>query len=166
MGHVALDVRIARLEDAESISRLTAQLGYDADAPAVAARLSRILSRPDHRFFLADLDGRPVGWLHAAVVEYVETGPFVVIAGLVVDRTVRRTGIGRLLMANAEAWAVEQGCGIVRLWSTSARTDAHRFYERLGYSHIKTQYSFVKSVDPAGRGDFSSFIPHIDEHRS
>jgi len=65
-------------------------------------------------------------------------------------------------MERAEAWAVEQGCSIVRLWSSDARTDAHRFYERLGYSHIKTQYSFVKALDSDGRRQFDNFIPRLD----
>jgi GNAT superfamily N-acetyltransferase len=155
-------VRPALPPDADAIAKLMAQLGYESPASAVATRLARILPRPDHRFLIAEIDGRPVGWVHAAVSELVETGPFVVIGGLVVDRSVRRQGIGRLLMARAEAWAVEQGCSIVRLWSSDARTDAHQFYERLGYSRIKTQYSFVKSVDPDGRGRFDSFIPRLD----
>ena len=157
-----VEVRPAQAADADAIAQLMVQLGYESSASAVATRLSRILLRPDHRFLIAEIDGRPVGWLHATVWELVETGPFVVVGGLVVDRSVRRQGVGRLLMTRAEAWAVEQGCSIVRLWSSDARTDAHRFYEHLGYAHIKTQYSFVKSVDPAGPRDFDSFIPRLD----
>ena len=155
-------VRIARLLDAESIARLTVQLGYEIDAPTVAERLSRILGRPDQRFMVAELDDRLVGWVHAIVWEFVETGPFVVLGGLVVDRTLRRKGIGRTLVATAEEWAAEQGCSVVRLWSSVARTEAHRFYEQLGYSNIKSQYSFVKSVDSTGRSDFGGFIPRLD----
>ncbi len=155
-------VRIARLSDAEDIARLTAQLGYEIDAPTVAARLSRILARQDQQFMVAELEDRLVGWVHASVWEYVETGAFVVIGGLVVDRSLRRKGIGHTLLAKAEEWAVGQGCSVVRLWSSVARTEAHRFYEQLGYSNIKSQYSFVKSVDPAGRSDFGGFIPRLD----
>ena len=155
-------VRVARLSDADGISRLTVQLGYEVDAPAVAARLSRILARQDQCFMVAELDDRLVGWVHAIVWEFVETGPFVILGGLVVDRSLRRKGIGRTLVIKAEEWAVEQGCSVVRLWSSVARTEAHRFYEQLGYSNIKSQYSFVKSVDSAGGRDFGGFIPRVD----
>ena len=155
-------VRIARLSDANDIARLTWQLGYEVDTPTVSARLSRILARQDQRFMVAELEDRLVGWVHAIVWEFVETGPFVVLGGLVVDRTLRRKGIGRTLVIKAEEWAVEQGSAVVRLWSSVARTEAHRFYEQLGYSNIKSQYSFVKSIDPAGPGDFSGFIPRVD----
>lgn len=155
-------VRTARISDAADIARLTVQLGYDVDATTVAARLSRILARRDQRFMVAELDDRLVGWVHTIVWEFVETGPFVILGGLVVDRSLRRKGIGRTLVIKAEEWAVEQGCSVVRLWSSVARTEAHRFYEQLGYSNIKSQYSFVKSVDPTGRGDFGGFIPRVD----
>ena len=155
-------VRIARASDADGIARLTMQLGYEVDAPTVSARLSRILARQDQRFMVAELDDRLVGWVHAIVWEFVETGPFVILGGLVVDRSLRRKGIGRTLVIKAEEWAVEQGCSVVRLWSSVARTEAHRFYEQLGYSNIKSQYSFVKSVDSAGGRDFGGFIPRVD----
>jgi GNAT superfamily N-acetyltransferase len=152
-------VRTGRLSDAERIAQLTGQLGYDVDDHEVTARLSRILARPDQRFLVADLDGRLVGWVHAAVAEFVETGSFVVIGGLVVDAALRRKGIGRTLLGRAEEWAVEQGCSIVRLWSSVSRTEAHRFYQQLGYRNIKSQYAFVKSVAPDGRIDFDGFVP-------
>jgi len=158
-------VRTARLDDVDRIVELTAQLGYDVHASAVRERLARILERPDHRFMVADLDGRAVGWLHALVSDYIETGPFVVVAGLVVDAAARTTGVGRALMSAAEQWAVETGCHVVRLWSSAGRTEAHRFYERIGYARIKTQYSFAKAVDPAGPNDFADFIPRIDPAR-
>jgi GNAT superfamily N-acetyltransferase len=155
------DIRLARVSDAEGIARLTSQLGYELQASAAAERLSRLLARPDHEFFVADVDGHVAGWLHATVLEYVESGPFVVIGGLVVDEDHRRKGVGRLLMEHAEAWARQQGCSIVRLWSSAARTAAHRFYEELGYTNIKTQYSFIKSLDGAGDPQLQMFIPAL-----
>jgi hypothetical protein len=65
-------------------------------------------------------------------------------------------------MGQAEAWAVEQGCSVVRLWSSVGRTEAHGFYEQLGYSNIKTQYSFAKSVDPTMQQNFGGFVPRLD----
>lgn len=156
-----IPVRPARHSDAEGIAYLTARLGYEVDGPAMSDRLSRILSQQEQRFLVAERDDRLVGWVHALIWEFVETGAFVVIGGLVVDRSLRRQGIGRALLANAETWAVEQGCSVVRLWSSISRTEAHGFYEQLGYRNIKSQYSFVKAVDPCGENDFHGFIPRV-----
>jgi GNAT superfamily N-acetyltransferase len=159
---MAATIRLARVADAPEIARLTSQLGYDVPESEVAARLARFLARDDQRFLVAEQNGRPVGWLHAVLSEYIETGPFVVVAGLVVDRSVRGRGIGRLLMARVEAWARERGCSVVRLWSSASRTASHRFYEGLGYTNIKTQYAFAKSFDAGTPANLAKFVPRID----
>ena len=50
----------------------------------------------------------------------------------------RSAGIGAAMMAAAEAWAQERGAAFLELTSNATRTDAHRFYARLGYkqSHL------------------------------
>lgn len=50
----------------------------------------------------------------------------------------RGRGIGALLMADAEARARAAGCRLIQLTTNRTRTDAHRFYDRLGFtaSHI------------------------------
>jgi len=150
------------MSDADDIAQLSNQLGYEVEASRLSARLSRILSRGDQQFLVADVNGRAVAWLHAAVSEYIEAEAFVVIGGLVVDRSHRRKGIGRKLMEEAEQWARTQGCSIVRLWSSTVRTPSHRFYEELGYTNIKTQYAFVKSLDADRHEDLKRFMPRVD----
>ncbi len=50
----------------------------------------------------------------------------------------RGQGLGRELMADAEARARAAGCRLMQLTTNKARTRAHRFYDRLGFtpSHI------------------------------
>lgn len=168
MGHqeiMAVSIRMACASDAGAMVRLTAQLGYEVPVSAVHARLCSILSRADQRFLIAEDSGESVGWLHALIIECLETDRFVMIAGLVVDEGHRRQGIGRLLMRHAEQWADEQGCRVVRLWSSAARAAAHRFYEEIGYANIKTQYSFAKALDPVRKEDLKRLIPRIDGER-
>jgi GNAT superfamily N-acetyltransferase len=158
---IMVSLRTARLTDAGDITRLAAQLGYEVDAAALADRLDRILARSGERFLVAEIDGRVVGWLHAGVWEDVEAEAFAVIGGLVVDRAHRNRGIGRVLLDDAERWAREQGVSVVRLWSSTTRTDAHRFYQRMGYTAIKTQHSFAKCIDPTKKTDLNTFVPKV-----
>jgi GNAT superfamily N-acetyltransferase len=154
-------IRIGQVSDAPGIAQLTAQLGYELAASDAADRLSRILTRQDQQFLVADVGGRVVGWAHAVIVDYVDTERFVWIAGLVVDRDQRRQGVGRALLAQAERWAVKQGCSFVRLSSTTTRTASHRFYEQVGYTNIKTQFSFIKAVDSSGDERLPAFVPRV-----
>ena len=127
------------------------------------ARLTHLGDREDHLVLVAEADARVVGWVHATVMEYIEVDAFAVIGGLVVDASHRHLGIGRRLVGQVEEWARQRGCSIVRLWSSTARAAAHAFYERLGYTNIKTQYSFVKSLDPSRRNSFEAFVPRVNE---
>jgi len=83
------------------------------------------------------------------------------MAGLVV-RVATGEGAGRALMERAERWITGQGCSVIRLWSSSTRTALHRFYEKLGYTNIKTQYSFGKSVNSKSSSVLEALIPRVD----
>src|SRR5262245_54494011 len=159
---MSASIRIAVAADAVDIAELGNQLGYDLGTPETAERIRRILSRNDQCVFIAEVEGVLAGWVHAIFAEYFESEAFVLIGGLVVDKNHRRRGIAGMLMASAETWAKERGCLVVRLTSSSTRTGAHRFYERIGYQHIKTQYAFAKSLGSAGHARIQSFVPKVE----
>ncbi|ANZ42924.1 GNAT family N-acetyltransferase [Lentzea guizhouensis] len=55
----------------------------------------------------------------------------------------RGAGLGELLLRWAVDEARARGCGLVQLTTDASRTDAHRFYERLGFtaSHVGMKLS-------------------------
>jgi len=157
------EIRPARSADAPGIARIGSQLGYELDTPETAERIRRALSRTDQQIFVAEVDHQAVGWVHAAIFEFIEAEPFVIVAGLVVDKDHRRQGIARDLMARVEQWTHERGLSIVRLTSSSTRTAAHTFYKTIGFEHIKTQYAFAKSLELAGDDKIRRFVPRVEE---
>lgn len=161
MNAPSIAIRPVRVADAEAVAALSKQLGYATAPNAVADRLTRMLERRDQQFLVADDDGRVVGWIHMLVTEFVEAEAFVQIGGLVVDHAYRKQGIGRRLLTRAEEWAVQQGCSVVRLSSNEKRIDAHAFYQRAGYTILKTQYSFAKPVGAAGAAALRGFVPDV-----
>ena len=60
------------------------------------------------------------------------------IEGVRVASDLRSRGIGARLMADAEDRARAAGCGLMQLTTNRTRVDAHRFYDRTGFtpSHI------------------------------
>lgn len=52
----------------------------------------------------------------------------------------RGTGIGTCLLEWCTGQARERGCGMVQLTSNASRADAHRFYERLGFTASHTGF--------------------------
>ncbi len=141
---VAPLLRLATSRDAESIARLSGQLGYPSTAAETARRLADLGGNGEHAVFVAEGDQALLGWIHVRVSHLLLADTPAEIAGLVVDEHHRSRGVGRLLMQRAEQWAADQGCRSVRLRSNVIRDRAHAFYARLGYSVTKSQKVFSK----------------------
>ncbi|WP_442600691.1 GNAT family N-acetyltransferase [Paenibacillus sp. KN14-4R] len=56
------------------------------------------------------------------------------IEGVRVDQRYRSRGIGEALFKHAIESARVYGCGLIQLTTDKKRTEAHRFYERLGFT--------------------------------
>ena len=143
----AVSVRAATIKDAPRIAELSAQLGYTASPEDVERRLRLAGQNSENAVYVAVLpDGHVVGWLHAFVYRSIESDSRAEIAGLVVDERHRRSGAGRRLIQYAESWAREQKCTAVNLRTNVVRTDAHAFYESLGFILVKTQHAYRKNL--------------------
>jgi GNAT superfamily N-acetyltransferase len=147
----AVRVRRIRPEDAENAAALSGQLGYEATADQFRERIRRLRSAQSQAVFVACLgneDSAPiVGWIEVAVTYHLQSDPFVLIGGLVVQDGMRGLGIGKRLCEEVEAWTRAQGIRILRVTSRSTRLDAHRFYLRDGYVETKTSKVFEKLLD-------------------
>jgi GNAT superfamily N-acetyltransferase len=91
-----------------------------------------------------------IGWIHAAENEPLETGRRCEIMGLVIDPRHRKHGVGRLLVLAVEQWAGKRGLDQVTVRSNVTRQESHPFYERLGYTRVKTQHTYRKAVTDTG----------------
>jgi GNAT superfamily N-acetyltransferase len=143
-------IRPVTLADASAVATLSDQLGYPVPADSVAARLARLIGRED-QVLLAALDerGQVAGWIHGAEQALVEAERRCEILGLVVDQRHRRTGVGRRLVAEVEAWAARRGLTEMSVRSNVARTESHPFYEGQGYRRVKTQQVYRKRIGGA-----------------
>lgn len=107
--------------------------------PAVAAdRLERTIAGP-RSGVLVSADGDE---LHGFCTTYLDLesvrfGQRCWVEDLAVDPDRRSAGVGAALLTAARAWAAEQGATHLELDSSTARTDAHRFYNQ----HNPTSHS-------------------------
>ena len=140
-------IRSAVVGDAAGIARLSAQLGYPADAAVFADRLERILPLRTHALLAcAGDDGRLAGFIGLEQRLTIEAGDKAEVVGLVVDADARRSGAGRRLIAAAEDWTRARGLRELFLRSSVDRTEAHMFYPALGFERSKTQHVYRKSL--------------------
>ena len=84
---------------------------------------------------VADLAGEVVGVCQLIVFRHLQGrgGLCAEIESVHVHPDHRGTGVGRAIMGGAIARSRELGCYRVQLTSNAARSDAHRFYEELGF---------------------------------
>ena len=133
--------------DAPSLADLSGQLGYPVAAEEMRERMATVATN-DHAVVLVATDAadRPIGWVHVELKRTLVAPLTAQVMGLVVDEAVRSAGIGKELLAAAEAWALARGRHRMVVGTRITRERAHRFYQREGYAMQKTSYYFEKAI--------------------
>lgn len=144
-----LAIRGAASSDCPALARLIGQLGYRVTVAEVAERLAA-MEREGRVVLVAELDGEVVGCLSTSVMRVLHRpAPVGRISMMVVDAAERSRGIGAELVQAAELALTSAGCQLVEVTSNLLRTDAHRFYERLGYERTSVRLA----REPAAAAD-------------
>jgi N-acetylglutamate synthase-like GNAT family acetyltransferase len=140
-------VRRAAGSDVCALLSLCAQLGYPADAATVSRRFAAVEGDPHHAVLVAEGDdGRVIGWVHVMPRTTLLASHVAELGGLVVDDPEREKGVGAALVAHAERWARENGYRELVVRSDVRRDQAHTFYPALGFSPVKQQKVYRKSL--------------------
>ncbi|WP_421951364.1 GNAT family N-acetyltransferase [Pelagibacterium sp.] len=107
-----------------------------AQGPDYLAAFQAISSDPNQVLLVAETDAVSVGTFQLTFTPGIfRRGAWrCTIEGVHVSPEHRNKRIGEKMMAWAVGMAKQRGCAMVQLTSNKKRTDAHRFYERLGFS--------------------------------
>lgn len=145
-------IRLARAADAAELARLLTVLGHPASASDLARRWQAWSAAGNSAVVAARADGTLAG-VAVLCASWMLHRPYPVgrITALVVEEALRGQGLGRTLVAAAEANLAAAGCGQMEITSNVVRIDAHAFYVRLGYA--QTSVRLVKTL-PAPLPDY------------
>lgn len=141
-----LEIRPATTEDVPAIVGMLADdpLGAQRESPddltPYLTALNRLTTDSNQHVVVAVREGHVVGTLQLTIVPGLSRKGSIrsIIEGVRVHATERGSGLGTQLIE----WAIDvsrrENCQLVQLTSDVTRTDAHRFYERLGFtpSHV------------------------------
>lgn len=129
----------------EDIRRIVEMLDDDAlasgrenlkgDMKAYHAAFDAIAADPNNTLYVWDEEGEVMGCLQLTFIPGISyQGSWIAqVEGVRVDRSMRGEGIGEEMMKFVAARARERGCKHLQLMTNKRRTDAQRFYERLGF---------------------------------
>lgn len=144
---VTVAVRAPRDRDLDAMASQAGQLGYPVEPDELRRRLGAVTANDDAAVLVAtDPQDRAIGWLHVELKRTLVAPMTAQIMALIVDERVRGGGVGRELVAAADAWAVARGCQRLIVATRVTRERAHRFYLREGFSLDKTSHIFGKSL--------------------
>ncbi|MFC5801221.1 GNAT family N-acetyltransferase [Streptomyces formicae] len=141
-----LQIRPASPADIPAIVAMLADdpLGARRESPddltPYTAAFERLAADPNQYLIVAEREGRVVGTLQLTVIPGLSRRGATrsIIEAVRIHADERGGGLGTQLIE----WAVDKSrrrnCQLVQLTSDATRTDAHRFYERLGFeaSHL------------------------------
>lgn len=136
--------------DAQEIQRISNfELGYDVDLDIVKKQIEKLTNDNKHNVIIGfenEQTRKIIGFVHAELYEslYMDTG--INILGLAVDSNFQGRGIGKRLMNAIEDYALKNNICYIRLNSNVRRTEAHKFYESIGYVCDKTQKRLIKKL--------------------
>ncbi|MER6108859.1 GNAT family N-acetyltransferase [Streptomyces hirsutus] len=137
-----LEIRAAAAPDVPAIVGMLADdaLGAQRESPddlgPYLAALERLSTDPNQHLVVAVHKGRVVGTLQLTIIPGLSRRGSTrsIIEGVRIHADERGSGLGTRLIEWAIGESRRQGCQLVQLTSDNTRTEAHQFYERLGFS--------------------------------
>ncbi|MGW5492657.1 N-acetyltransferase family protein [Streptomyces olivaceoviridis] len=137
-----LEIRAATADDLPAIVAMLADdpLGAQRESPGDLTpyrnALERLAADPNQHVVVAVREGRVIGTLQLTIIPGLshKGATRALIEAIRIHADERGSGLGGRLIE----WAIDTSrrldCQMVQLTSDKTRTDAHRFYERLGFT--------------------------------
>ena len=127
-------IREARSQDADDLTRLLDQLGYEGSDAFIQNRIQLLTQHPDAGILVCEDEEKVVGFLaYQFFVQFGLMGEFCRISYFCVDKYFRGRGIGKSLEGELEKRAASRKCDRIEVHCSSGRLRAHPFYTKTGY---------------------------------
>jgi ribosomal protein S18 acetylase RimI-like enzyme len=135
-------LREARGEDVRRVVEMLAdddiarsREDLSGDMSSYHAAFDAIAADPNNTLYVWDENGAVMGCLQLTFLPGISyQGSWIAqVEGVRVDGSLRGTGIGEKMMEAVIAKSRERGCKHLQLTTNKRRTDAQRFYSRLGF---------------------------------
>ena len=116
-----------------------------SDLSPYYAAFDRIAADPRQHLVVAERRGELLGTMQLTLIPGLSRGGATraLIESVRVASGTRGSGTGTALMEWAIEFARSSGASMVQLTSDLSRTDAHRFYQRLGFQHTHAGFKLA-----------------------
>jgi len=130
-----MGIRKAKLDDWKQISSLLNQLDYPNTEKFIKDKLETLLLDNNEELVVYEENQEVIAFISIHFIPQIAVkGDFARISYFAVDSSIRSKGIGRMLEEYCTELATKRKCDRIEVHCHSRRTDAHRFYERQGFT--------------------------------
>lgn len=140
-----MEIRECQTNDVEAVYHLICQLknkhmDYDRFVKAFESKIEN-----NHVKYFVAVEEEIIGFI-SIVIDYQlhHENQVATVEELIVNSNNRNQGIGKILLDRAIQYAKENNCEVIELTSSMSRIDAHRFYEKNGFT--KGSYKFKMTL--------------------
>lgn len=132
-------VREANYNDLDGILDLYKQLFPDEDyinPELYTEKWNEIITCKYIKLFIAEIDNVIVSTCTIVIIPNMTRGnrPYSIIENVITDKNNRNQGFGKEVIMKAIDYAKSNDCYKVMLLSSIKRTEAHSFYEKIGFN--------------------------------
>lgn len=139
-----ISYRTALEKDLTALAALITELGYETTPAAMKCRITEIRANQGE-VLVAELNQEVIGCINMIIDIRLAEGKAGEIVSLIVTEKCQGLGIGKGLICAAEQWLIPR-CDRIRVRANTLRSEAHRFYQSLGFTAIKAQQVFIKNL--------------------
>lgn len=146
-----MNLRLAHSRDRDILAQMRYALWPDGSVEAFAGEVEQILagtfSPLPYAIVVAENDDAVTGFIEISLRSHAdgcETHPVGFIEGWYVNEAVRGTGVGRALVATAEAWARAHGCTEMGSDALIENEQSQRAHAALGYEVVDRCVNYRK----------------------
>jgi aminoglycoside 6'-N-acetyltransferase I len=145
-----MNIEVISPENLLALTQLALQLWPECDFAEELAGWKSVQEDPDQTCFLAKYAHEYIGFIHVTLrhdyVEGADSTPVAYIEGLFVDEKYRKTGIGKQLLQQAEAWAKSHGVLQIASDTEIANQASIDFHQKVGFTEANRIVCFMKNL--------------------
>ena len=144
-----IQIRQAKGKDVSAIANLYRQLvspvAPEVEVNVTARRIGEIHADPHNFLFVMEIDDLIYGsaFITLCLDPMHGNQPYAILENFVIDERQQGKRFGAALMQYIEEFCLQADCSKIMLLSNSKRSEAHRFFEKQGFSSVLKK-GFVK----------------------
>ncbi len=149
MREISNMIRNVQIPDANILEHICrTSLGHETTETLIVQRIRELSNNPCYYIAVYEDDAthQVLGFIQAERYNLIYGDNGCNVIALAVLEDAQNQGIGKQLLKSLEKLAAQEGYAFIRVNCNTIRTDAHAFYQQMGYDCDKTQKRFIRKI--------------------